>query len=351
MKTVFFCLSNINKLGGIETITKTVTNELSRYYKIVIINTEPFENSDNSIFVKENISYIDVFGSKVKQIFQLYKLIKKHKSSCLIIQGKDLYYLSVLSITKKCKIIFYDHDSLLAHPVSQKNEYLPRKRASKFANKIFVLTNENKQAYIDLLNVEENRVSVIPNFIDLPVYRGEYDVNSKTIVAVGRYHQQKRFDLLIEAFHLFSQTNKDYILDIYGEGELRDYLQNLIDTKGLSKRIFLKGRYKNYDEAYMHKAFFVLTSEYEGFGIVLLEAMHYKLPVIAFNCHSGPSDIVINNVNGVLVVQQSIEELSTTMLKLTNKDIALSYSKNTFLTLDKFAKEEIIDIWKKEISE
>ncbi len=140
----------------------------------------------------------------------------------------------------------------------------------------------------------------------------------KIILATGRLSPQKGFDLLISAFAEIS--SKEWRLIILGDGPERDKLNRLITDKGLENRVMMPGLVKDIDSFFSRASIFVLSSRFEGFPNVLCEAMAAGLPCISFNCNSGPSDIITQNVNGILVESEDKKELSSTIKDLINNE-------------------------------
>lgn len=125
--------------------------------------------------------------------------------------------------------------------------------------------------------------------------------NAKSVISVGRLDYQKGFEYLIDAWHVVARKHPDWQLDIYGEGPLRQQLQEQIDGLHLDDNVSLCGRTSNVSKAYTEHSVYVMSSRAEGLGLVLLEAASCGLPLIAFDCPSGPSEIVEDGKNGFLV--------------------------------------------------
>jgi glycosyltransferase involved in cell wall biosynthesis len=140
----------------------------------------------------------------------------------------------------------------------------------------------------------------------------------KIILAAGRLTHQKGFDLLIKAFA--EVTSKEWQLTILGDGPERENLKRLITEKRLKNRVQLPGLVKNIDTFFSQASIFVLSSRFEGFPNVLCEAMAAGLPCISFNCNSGPSDIIDQNINGILVGNDKKNELSKAINDLINNE-------------------------------
>ena len=183
-------------------------------------------------------------------------------------------------------------------------------------DKFVVLTNEDKGYWGNLPNLE-----VIPNAAKLVCNRCS-DVKNKRVIAVGRLDYQKGFDRLIQIWELVQKTGKytDWNLDIFGQGEWKEWLQLLIDEKHLSDTLHINKPTNRIYEEYAKSSIIVMTSNYEGFGMVLVEAMACGVPAIAFDCQCGPKDIIRHGENGLLIRNGDIEGLAAAMMKLMDDE-------------------------------
>ena len=143
------------------------------------------------------------------------------------------------------------------------------------------------------------QVSVIPNPVQLSPLQSSLESNR--ILAAGRLVHQKNFSSLIRAFALVAKRYPQWSLDIFGEGPERNNLSSLINALGLSEVIHLKGLCSNIQEIMPDYSVFTLTSKFEGFALVLIEALSCGLPVVSYACPCGPRDIIEDGVNGFLV--------------------------------------------------
>jgi glycosyltransferase involved in cell wall biosynthesis len=163
-----------------------------------------------------------------------------------------------------------------------------------------------------------SRAVVIPNPVRAPDRRSveRRPCPRKIIVGIGRLVPQKGFDLLLEACSRVFRDVSDWDLIILGEGPDRQSLENSLANLGLAGRVSLPGIAPDVD-AYLSRAdLFVLSSRFEGFPNALCEAMSWGLPVIATDCRSGPSEIVQDDVDGVLVAPDSVDALESAMRRL-----------------------------------
>lgn len=146
-----------------------------------------------------------------------------------------------------------------------------------------------------------NKIIAVPNPVSFYVDNIKDVVkDEKRIIAVGRLVSQKRFDRLIEAFALIANQYPQWHVDIYGEGELRTVFEQRVLTNGLSGRITIYNYTSDLVSEYKKSQFLVLSSDYEGFGLVIVEAMACGIPVVATKCPHGPSEIIEHGVTGLL---------------------------------------------------
>lgn len=209
-------------------------------------------------------------------------------------------------------------------------------------DKFVVLTNEDKGYWGNLPNLE-----VIPNAAKL-VSKRYSDGKNKRVIAVGRLDYQKGFDRLIQVWELVQKTGKytDWNLDIFGQGEWKEWLQLLIDEKHLSDTLHINKPTNRIYEEYAKSSIIVMTSNYEGFGMVLVEAMACGVPAIAFDCQCGPKDIIRLGENGLLVRNGDIEGLAAAMMKLMD-DAAYRQrlSENAKGIISTYAEETVMQQW------
>ena len=217
--------------------------------------------------------------------------------------------------------------------------------SAKKADYIVTLTEQDKQSYGKLLKRTSDIETVYNPFSQMEL--NENIRRENWIVTVGRLTYQKGTDYLAEVAKEVLKQNKDWKWIVLGDGEERKKLETITKENDLEKQLFLKGRVENV-EWYLNRAkLFVLTSRYEGLPLCLIEAMQMNVPCVSFDVKTGPSDIIENNVNGILISSFEIEKMIKEINALLKDKCRLqSMSKNTRDNFERFEMENIIKKWK-----
>lgn len=208
------------------------------------------------------------------------------------------------------------------------------------------------QAALDYFpHAVRNRGCVIPNPVALPegfephVKTGR---PRKSIIGVGRLVPVKGFDRLIEAFARLAAANPNWLLTIWGEGPERPRLERLVRDLGLQKRVSLPGAAQSIHSKLLEADIFVLSSHHEGFPNSLCEAMACGLPVIGFDCPSGPRAIMRDGIDGILVQPGDIDALSRAIQRLIDDPTFRSHlSENAPLVLERFGMNRVMSEWER----
>lgn len=326
---ICYCIEGLYNSRGTERVLTQCANILSDYLHITIVTA--FQSGRKDYYpLKSNINRIDLGVNDYKfnsVFFNPRKRDYKRKLSSFLIKekfdivistgGLDSQFLYKIKDGSK-KILWFhfafDVSNLFIREkhkgiIADLMVWLQTKRRVYFANKmdkVVVLSQSDCKKWQKYCN----NVTFIYNPITIST-TGTSSCETKSIIAVGVLGAQKGFDYLIEAWTEVYQKHPDWQLDIFGEGPDREVLQNQINQYGLKDHVFLRGRTNNIESEYLSHSIYVMSSRAEGFGLVLVEAESCGLPLISYNCNHGPSEIITNNENGMLIDKVGdIKELS-----------------------------------------
>lgn len=210
----------------------------------------------------------------------------------------------------------------------------------KNLDRFVVLTGEDKASWIELKNV-----IVIPDPLAFSIDEMSSLAN-KRVIAVGRYVYQKGFDLLLQAWAKIENQHPDWELVVYGMGDRDPYEQIIDDLRIDRSRCHLYGSTPDIKKEYLNSSLFVFSSRFEGFGMVLIEAMACGLPVVSFDCPCGPKDIVRHDEDGMLVPSCNTDSLAGAMHKLMSDDgLRKDMASKAIINVRRFQLDEIAQRW------
>lgn len=350
MKKICFFSGDITRSGGTEKVACQIMNGLSSQYYISVIS---LTQSGEKMFYPLNpgIKKVSLFDSNpdgIKQYFSIVKRIRKYlkinKIDILIDVDTILDMFSIAAVRGlKTKLIAWEHFNF-SETMGNKLRVPIRKHMTKHADCVVTLTKEDRKTYSDYFG-DKLRVEQIYNPVEITQAQGEYHLNSKTIISVGRLAKQKGFDMLVDVADKVLKEHTDWEWIILGEGDERDSLEKKIAQKKIAN-LKLLGRVSNVSEYMQKSAIYVMTSRYEGFPLVLIEAKASKLPVVSFACKTGPAELVQDGINGYLINCYDIQAMADRICELINNNsIRQRYSDMALLDMDKINYASIIKQW------
>jgi len=342
MKILF--IINHLKTGGAEKVLTLLTNSLSEHeHKITIAKfnkEEPFFELNNSVEVlniKQTNSKINILA----KIGGIKEIIKTTNPDVVISFTTTMNVYSIIAAKLLKKPIIVSEHTNYNRAKNNLWRYI-RRVFYPFANRVVLLTHYDEKKYTFL----KNKV-VIRNPLILKNQHQNLK-REKKILAVGRLHPVKGFDILIKSFA--NLKNKDWKLEILGEGPHREELQALISSYYLDERVKLCGNVKDVELYYKQASVYVLSSRAEGFPGTLCEAMGYGCPSIAFDCISGPNEIITDRVDGILVEKENSAKLTDAIDELIDNQILReNFEKQSKQIQNKLNIDKITKDWEREI--
>lgn len=291
--------------------------------------------------IKRILKYRELESLYKKRLEAFILEIKPDIISCI----RDGYASVVLDLKGSIPAIFESHamyrdvifeKSTLSHRIVT---YLKRRKLQKL-DKLVTLTQGDAE---DWKRVCQN-VCVIPNVVHLNETENYSQCNTKKAVFAGRFDIQKDFGAMLKVWALVQQLHPDWILNVYGNGELRPYYEKKVSE--LCLNIKMHPAVPDIMDQYKESSMLLMSSLYEPFGLVLVEAMSCGIPVVAFNCPYGPADIIHDGIDGFLVEDRNIEAYADRVCQLIeNEHLRKRMGKAAILSAQRYKPEIIMPQW------
>jgi glycosyltransferase involved in cell wall biosynthesis len=351
-KNITFCIPSLNG-GGAEKVTMLLANELcARGWIVTFLMSRlegPFLNRLN-----KNIRLVPLGNKNIsKNVFAIAKYLRNEKPTIFY---SSMTYVNVIAglatiLAKyRGKIIFSEHSNLSTRNknnpsyLSQIITFLAKivyKRAD-----VVVCVSEGVKEDLNKVIPDLKRLKVIYNPVEnFCSKKREVDDKFK-IISMGRMDKEKNFSLLIQAFSIvvnkLSGLGKNLELCILGEGYERENLKSLINKLHLDNKVVLPGFVNNPSEYLNSSDLFVLSSNREGFGNVIVEALSCGLPIISTDCLSGPSEILLEGKLGKLVPVNDVECMADAIIETISSRIEISTKHERMLRARDFSVEKIV---------
>lgn len=342
---------DISLTGGAERVALNLAIEFSELYETHLIslfderrvcrNAYPF-----NIYVlsKQNVS---ITLNLASLSWKLRKYIQKNKINLLISITAGVITVANLAAAKTAlKVIYAEHSNLENKTYGKKHQFR-QLIGAKFSDMIVALTNRDRDNFIKKYKISEQKICTIPNWCTSNIEQNRaYNIDSKKIISVGRLEKVKGYNYLIEVAKKIYLTFPDWKWDIYGEGSLHEEIQRLINQNNLNSFIELKGNVRELSCLYKNYSIYVMTSLYEGLPMSLLEAQIAGLPIVSFDCPTGPSEIIEDGVNGRIVEAYNVEKMANVLKNLMkNEVLRIEYASKTGINLMKYDKRNVMKKW------
>ena len=353
MKKVCFVKWIIDRVDGGLKVAVNLANELSDKYEVHLVSILATEECFFDL--KSNVKYKNLSSEKLsmqkhffKSVSLLREYLRKHDIQVVFGVGMSMNGIGLAStIGLDAKFISCDHTNSIVDTDTTIKRF-QRYLAAKFADKIVTLTDADRNNYISKYNIDSKKVDFIYNWIDSIDSVEKYNLNSKKLVTVGRFDKQKGYDYLSKVAVNVLSKFPDWQWDIYGSGDdsIKEKLVEELKEGGVVAKVNFIGNVRGIENIYPNHEIYVMTSRYEGLPLVLLEAKQYGLPIISFDCPTGPSEIVLDGENGYLIDNFDTEEMSNNICELIeNVELRENFSGNSMNDTEKFSKEKILQQW------
>ena len=313
MNKICYCIDGLYNSGGMERVLVTCANALVDDYDITVL-TYHQNNRPQYFQLCDDVHYFDLgiedVGNKRVLRQRLSEFLFCHHFNVVVsLGGIDLNFIHSLKDGSRKLVWFHFAIDIAETAWAGQNPGLFGKMKAKLRtwrqiyyarnyDKIVVISNEDLRRwkrYTDKVVLVYNPVTIKPFATS--------DISSRCVISVGRLCYQKGYDHLIDAWKIVAAKHPDWHLNIFGEGGMRDSLQAQINESNLSEYVTLCGRTSDIAEEYASHSIYVMSSRAEGLGLVLLEAASCGLPLVAYDCPSGPSEIIEDGKNGFLIQQ------------------------------------------------
>lgn len=314
------------RMGGAERLMSIMTSYWATHgHTITLITMEGHQNDFFTVDEKVNRLTVDdlvapspsvwiALKHNWQRIWRLRQLIRDSKPDVVITFMERMNVLGLLaSIGLNIPIIISEHTDP-RQSITGRSWAFARRLLYRRGSALMVMTESVRQWALDYIS--PRRIAVISHPVTIQPIISPTSKDKLLIMALGRMIPLKGFDLLLRAFAQCVEDFPAWSLQIIGDGPERANLVQLATDLDIIERIEMPGSVQNPAPFFNQASLFVMPSLYEGFGLVLIEAMACGLPVISFDCPSGPSEIIRHEIDGLLVPPEDVDALATAMRRL-----------------------------------
>ena len=318
-----FVIQHINATGGTERSACAVMNGLVQrdvtvHLLELVGNGPPVFPLDDRIPVKSLFEKpVKIFNSWPRIVGKLVRYLKRHRIDTLIVvEATHALYGVAAARLAGCRCIVWEHFNFNI-ALGRRKRVWGRQIAARWADDVVVLTARDKALWQAGLSPKAS-LSVIPNMAP-PVWQTAYAQTSRLVLTAGRLTAQKGYDLLLKAWAIIEADQRGAAWSLLIRGDGPDRLM-LLQQAACLKRVTIAPATPHLDDDYRQAALYVCSSRYEGLPMVLLEAASAGLPVVAFDCETGPAEVVVPEKTGILVPPEDHIGLAEAILALMEQN-------------------------------
>lgn len=346
---IVFSIKALNHSGGTERVTAILSRELAeRGHEVHVIS---FVGGDKDTFFEMDkrvtLHYLAPTKDKypfpvrdIRRIVLMRRIYKEINPDVVLVVDAGRSFVNIPA-ARGYKTITWEHFNVgvnwhLGHRLS-------RKVAAKYSDLIVTLTAPDAESYKKHFGAKNAMCIYNPITIDS---NNPSPLTEKVCLAIGRYSPQKNFMHLINAWSKTSARVKGWKLRIIGAGEEKKMLENRIKELDLSGSIEMLPPQKNVVEQYKNASVYAMSSHHEGLPLVLIEAMAMGLPIVSYDCPTGPADIVSHEKTGLLIPYLNVDALAEGLDKvMLNETMREDFHKQALIEVEKFSVKTIVDKW------
>lgn len=347
---------DLSTVGGINKVTFDLARDfMSLGYKV---NVCGIINGEKDCFYKvDGINISSLFNEELpmkEYLFsgakKLVTLLQEEDVDVCLLQGEAAGLLGAYTRFKykKCKYIYCDHGAL-TYDISGLRKFITDITlwvCGHMTDMSIFETLQGKNDFKKLVGGRVSKYEYIYNYGNDKVKLCEEN-NNYRLVTVGRMTSQKGFDYAVEVAKRIT-SDKPWVWDFIGDGEDRLKIEELIKEYHLENRINLLGSVKDLENKYKDYYLMIGTSRHEGLPMALIDAKFAKLPIISFDIKTGPSEIIVDGVNGNLIEAFDIDKMARTISDIINDSSKRNaYVENAWVNKEKFDKKQVLLKWKK----
>lgn len=350
MKFVF--VINTITIGGAERVISIITKKLVEKGHDVELFIYQHGKTEYLIDKRVKIKFLD--DEMVNSNYSIVRILRRVKILRNYIKSSEANYvipfLPIIVIETFFATCFTGKKfiaTIRANPRLSPNQAIKRYMRNFVVALSSAIWVQTRSQFMYFPEIIRKKIFILPNPVEEAILNLRIENKEELVnfVTVGRLTKAKNHILLINAFHKVYLTHPNIRLLIYGDGELKDVLDKHITNINLKGIIMCKGRTNSVGEALISSDIFVLSSNQEGMPNALMEAMAVGLPCISTDCQSGPSDLIENGVNGLLVPVNDVDKLAEAMLyMINNKKRAQDMGRNSSNFIrSHFVPDDIVD--------
>lgn len=354
---LLYITNQISGAAGLERVLSIkasyLADELGYEVHILTLNqkNKPLFYNFSDKLIYHDIPIIgNIFTSFFQYINGIKNTIKQVKPDVISVCDDGLKGFYVPFFTNKpCPMIYERHVSIHVEQKKDNSSFLSS-FVQKIKHKLMLNAAKKYDAFVVLTNgnLKEwdlNNLVVISNPLPF-LSEKKSELNNKIVLAVGRQSYQKGYDRLLKSWQLVNKKHPDWKLKIYGKFDEQLNLKANSKNLGISGSVTFYKPVKNIEDKYNEASIYVMPSRFEGFGMVLIEAMSYGIPCVSFNCPYGPSDIISSNKDGILVENGNIEAFAESIIHLIeNEDLRHNMGEKAKIKATHFLPEKIMAKW------